>query len=439
MKGALRRINKKVLALALPSILANITIPLVGMVDLGVAGRLGDVVAIGGMAISTMLFDLLYWNMGFLRVGTGGMVAQAYGRKDYQDIMNLFVQGLMTALCIAAVIWIIQYFYVEIALSIIPCSKEVAALAKQYYYIRIWAAPATLSLFVFRGFFIGMQNAVCPMIVDVTINVVNLGLSIWLALNLHFGFVGIAYAVTAAQYTGMILSIILVTIYYRRLFKYINLKVALKLKRLKRFFGVNGNLFLRSICFLFIYTGFTSFSANYGDELLAVNTIMMKMLLLYSFFLDGFDYAGEALSGKSIGEQNAQELRLTVKAVFMWGVIISAASTLCYIFGSRFLIGLLTNDVQVINDSVRFYPWLWIMPALSFVAFTWDGIYIGATATRSIRNCMFASVVGFYLCYYLFKGVLGVQVLYLAYMVHAVIRSVWLTLTAKKQVYSKIK
>ncbi len=438
MREQIKRMNKSVLRLAIPSIFANITIPLVGMVDLGVAGRLNDMVAIGAMAISTMLFDLLYWNMGFLRIGTGGMVAQALGKKNLREVMKVFIQGITTALVVALFILLIQYFYAELALKVIPCSDEVANLARKYYYIRIWAAPATLSLFVFKGFFIGMQNAVSPMLTDILVNVVNLGLSIWFALELHLGFKGIAYAVTTAQYTGLLLCIILLVVYYKKLFKYVNIKRALNFKELKQFFTINGNLFIRSLCFLGIYSGFTSFSAKFGDELLAINTIMMKLLLLYSFFIDGFAYAGEALTGKYIGAQDKKALTISIKVIFRWCIGVAIVSTLCYIFGSKLLVMFLTDNEQVIRDSARFYPWLWIMPIVSCAAFTWDGIYIGATSTKYIRNCMIVAVVIFFVSYFLLKDIIGVQSLYVAFMLHIFVRTIVMWRGARTQVYAKV-
>ena len=338
-RSLIKDMNRKVLRLAIPSILANITVPLVGMVDVGVVGHIGDAVAIGGMAISTMLFDLLYWNMGFLRVGTGGMIAQALGRRDLRDVMKIFTQGIGTALSIALLIFAIQYLYIDIALGFINCSPQVADYARQYYFIRIWAAPATLSLFVFKGFFIGMQNAISPMIADITVNVANLGLCLLFAVKFGLGFKGIAWAVFAAQYTGLILCIAIFLIYYRKLFKYANLKESLRLKDLGKFFSVNGNLFIRSICFLFIYVGFTSLSANYGDTQLAVGTIIMKLLMLFSFFIDGFAYAGEALAGKYIGAKDGPLLRLSVKVIFRWCLWIAIASTVVYVLGGKWMHG----------------------------------------------------------------------------------------------------
>ncbi|GAB1374539.1 hypothetical protein MASR1M46_14250 [Bacteroidales bacterium] len=275
--------NKKILKLAGPSILANITVPLVGMADLAIAGRLGDAAAIGGVAIGTMLFDLLYWNLGFLRVGTGGKAAQAYGRRDFRESMNILVQSLGTALVAAMFLLAIQYVYIVGAFAILDTTPVVEQMAREYFFIRIWAAPATLSLFSFKGWFIGMQNTVSPMITDIIVNVSNVLLSILFAFPMKMGIAGIALGTVAAQYTGLLSAIFLMSRYYRKLFKYLNIRASLKIKEMKEFFVLNGNLFLRSASLLLVYSGFTALSAGYGEELLAVSTIMMKLMLLYSY------------------------------------------------------------------------------------------------------------------------------------------------------------
>lgn len=429
--------NRNVLKLAIPSIFANITVPLVGMVDLAIAGRLGDASLIGGIAIATMLFDLLYWNMGFLRVGTGGLVAQAYGRRDFNDAMRVFVQGMATSLSIAVFLWVIQYLYIEAAFTFITCSPEVESLARDYFFIRIWAAPATLSLYVFKGFFIGMQNAVSPMIVDVTVNVVNLVMSAFFALFAGMGFPGIAMGTVVAQYTGLILAAALLTVYYRKLFKYIHIKTSVKFKYIRNFFIININLFIRSVCFLFIYAGFTSLAAKFGDLLLAVSTIMMKLMLLYSYFIDGFAYAGEALTGRYVGAKDPASLKKAVKVIFMWCMGIGVVSTFMYYVGGESLCRILTDNEQVIAESGRFLPWLLVMPVISCIAFTWDGIFIGATATKAIRDSMIYAVIGFFIAYYALAGTLGIQSLWVAFMVHLLIRTIYLSATAKKEVFLK--
>ncbi len=427
--------NRQVLKLAIPSIFANITVPLVGMVDVAIAGRLGEAALIGAVAVATMLFDLLYWNMGFLRVGTSGMVAQAYGRGDFEEAMKVFVQGLFTSAIITLVIWSIQYLYVDLAFKFIEASPQVEALAREYYFIRIWAAPATLSLYVFKGFFIGMQNAVRPMAVDVTINLTNLASSIFFSLFAGMGFKGIAVGTVVAQYAGLVLSIIFMFAGYRRYFKYINLKASIALESVKKFFVLNSNLFIRSICFLFIYTGFTSLSAQYGDVLLAVCTIIMKLMMLFSYFIDGFAYAGEALAGRYIGARDRESLVKSVKVIFVWSLSIGVVSTLAYLVAGEPLVRMLTDNAEVIEATRPFLPWLLVMPVVSCAAFTWDGIFIGATASVAIRNSMIYAVVAFYICYFALNGPIGVQSLWVAYMAHLVVRTAYLSGTAKRNVF----
>ncbi|MEN6619608.1 MAG: MATE family efflux transporter [Rikenellaceae bacterium] len=429
--------NRRILKLAGPSILANITVPLVGMVDLGIAGRLGDASSIGAIAIATMLFDLLYWNMGFLRVGTGGYTAQAYGRRDFPDAMKVLVQAVGTALIATLFIWSIQYVFFEVAFLVIDSTPQVEQLAKEYFYIRIWAAPATLSLFAFKGWFIGMQNSVSPMIVDIMVNIMNVLLSLFFTIYLGMGISGIALGTLVAQYLGLAAALLLMLIYYKKLFKYIRIKGSLKLREMKNFFVMNGNLFIRSVCFLLIYSGFTSIAARYGDNLLAVSTIMMKLMLLYSYFIDGFAYAGEALTGRFIGAKDLSSLKKAIKLIFLWCIAIGVVSTFAYFFAGEPLFRLMTNNETVIKASREFLPWLLVMPLISCIAFTWDGIFIGATASAAIRNTMILSVISFFACFYLFENKLGIQALWIGYAMHLVVRSVVMTMIAKKEVISK--
>lgn len=427
--------NRTVLKLAIPSIFANITVPLVGMADTAIAGRLGDATVLGGIAIASMLFDLLYWNMGFLRVGTGGMVAQAYGRGDYKDAMSTFALGITTALAFAFLFIVCQWVYVEAAFHFIECSPGIEALAREYFFIRIWAAPATLSLNVFKGFFIGMQNAVSPMAVDITVNVTNIAASIFFAFYAGLGFSGIAWGTLVAQYVGLILAVSLMVFQYRGHFHLMDIRNNIRPGKIRKFFMLNADLFVRSLCFLFIYAGLTSLAAKYGDVDLAVSSIMMKLMLLYSYFVDGFAYAGEALSGRYIGARDKVSLTRAVKVIFAWCCGIGVVSTLGYWAGGEWLVRLMATDATVIAESARFLPWLLVMPFVSSVAFTWDGIFIGATATKALRNSMLWAVVGFFASYFLLRGTIGVQSLWVGYMMHLVVRTVYLSAVAKKEVF----
>ena len=430
--------NRSVLKLAVPSIFANITVPLVGMVDLAIAGRLGDASVIGAVAIATMLFDLLYWNMAFLRLGTGGLIAQAFGRGDNKEISRVFVQGISTAALLALFVLAIQYLFVKAAFLFIECTPQVQNLATEYFFIRIWAAPATISLYVFKGFFIGMQNTVIPMAVELTINVTNILASIYFALYTPMGFAGIAAGTVVAQYSGMALSIVFLFSRYRYLFADVKILACIKLGEMKSFFVLNADLLVRSLCFLFVYVGFTSLSAKYGDVALAVCSIMMKLMMLFSYFVDGFAYAAEALTGRFIGAKDATSLHRAVKIIFVWSGIIGVVSTFVYLVAADDMILLMTKDTNVIEASGEYIGWMLVMPIISCLAFTWDGVYIGATASKAIRNSMLWAVVGFFAVYYALSHSLGLHALWGAYIIHLLARSAYLTIRAKEDVFSRV-
>ncbi|MBQ1930131.1 MAG: MATE family efflux transporter [Bacteroidales bacterium] len=430
--------NRSVLKLAVPSIFANITVPLVGMVDLAIAGRLGDASVIGAVAIATMLFDLLYWNMAFLRLGTGGLIAQAFGRGDNKEISRVFVQGISTAALLALFVLAIQYLFVKAAFLFIECTPQVQNLATEYFFIRIWAAPATISLYVFKGFFIGMQNTVIPMAVELTINITNILGSIYFALYTPMGFAGIAAGTVVAQYSGMALSIVFLFSRYRYLFADVKILACIKLGEMKSFFVLNADLLVRSLCFLFVYVGFTSLSAKYGDVALAVCSIMMKLMMLFSYFVDGFAYAAEALTGRFIGAKDATSLHRAVKIIFVWSGIIGVVSTFVYLFAADDMILLMTKDTNVIEASGEYIGWMLVMPIISCLAFTWDGVYIGATASKAIRNSMLWAVVGFFAVYYALSHSLGLHALWGAYIIHLLARSAYLTIKAKEDVFSRV-
>ena len=235
-----------------------------------------------------------------------------------------------------------------------------------------------------------------------------------------------------AQYTGLALAITLMVVQYRKYFRLMDFRQSVRPGNVKRFFMLNADLFMRSLSFLFIYAGLTSLAARYGDVDLAVSSIMMKLMLLYSYFVDGFAYAGEALSGRYIGARDQSSLRQAVKVIFWWCGGIGVVSTFGYWIGGEWMFGLMSADPVVLAESERFLPWLLIMPLISCVAFTWDGIFIGATAVRPIRNSMFCAVATFYVCWFLLKGQIGVQSLWVGYMAHLAVRTIWLSAVAKK-------
>jgi MATE family multidrug resistance protein len=438
-----KSLNSQILRLAIPSILANITIPLVGIVDTAIVGHIANATYIGGIAIGTMLFDLLYWNFGFLRVGTSGMTAQAYGRGDGVECARLLTQSVSIALIGAAVLWLIQWLFVTAVLAIVPCSIEVAAFAREYFFIRIWAAPATLSLMAFKGWFIGMQDTVSPMITDVVVNVVNMTVSYVLAVYTPLGALGVAYGTLVAQFTGLLLALVICLFKYKTVVQEIVRLLcdkAIRLfgdKEMKRFMSLNANLFVRSLCFMVVYVGFTSLASQYGDVELAVSTIMMKLFMLFSYFVDGFAYAGEALVGKEWGASRSlasspHRLVRIVRLLFAWSLGVGLLFTLLFAVWSEECYLAMTNDMEVLSRLGDYTLWLIAMPLVSTLAFMWDGVYAGATAGKQIRNAMIYAALGFVTCYLATYWWLGIQGLYIAYFAHLVARVVYLTAAWKR-------
>ena len=452
-------INKDILKLAIPSILANITVPIVGMVDIAVAGHLDSNAAtmIGGIAIGSMLFDLLYWNFGFLRVGTGGLAAQAFGRGDRKECARILVRAVGIALACALVLIAVQWLFVKAAFLVVDCTPEVRQLASQYFFIRIWAAPATLGLMAFKGWFIGMQDSVSPMTTDLTVNGMNVLMSFILALGIGsyegMGFAGIAAGTVVAQYAGLSVALVLLLIRYWKntvsLLKADDLKEVFKGGETRRFFVMNADLFVRSLCFIAIYIGFTVISARYGDLLLAVSSIMMKLLMIFSYFTDGFAYAGEAMTGKYIGAKNEPMLRQTIKWTFVWSMGIALIFIGIYHFAGVPLLRMMTSDTAVVQASGEYLPWLLLMPVIGCAAFTWDGVYIGATASKAIRNSMLWAVVGFagvWLVGILLLGriipsssprygYMAMHILMGAYFAHLLARTLYLSVKYRKTVH----
>lgn len=404
MKRSIRDINREILGLAIPSILANLTVPLVGMVDIAVAGHLSSSAAtlIGGITVGSTLFDLLYWNFAFLRAGTGGLTAQAYGRGDRRYCADMLSRSMCLAFEISIALLLIQWFFIQAAFLFIDCTPEVRRLAQQYFYIRIWAAPATLSLMALKGWFIGMQDSISSMATDLVVNGVNIASSIVLSLGIGswegLGYPGVALGTVVAQYSGLLTALGIIAVKYRSTFTGYSLshvRSALHSGETRQFMKMNGDLVVRSVCFIVIYIGYTLISARYGDVLLASAAIMMKLLMLFSYFTDGFAYAGEAMTGRYIGARDLELTRQSISWAFIWSVSISLVSVVIYYFLGVEMVSILTSDPVVVETCSQFVIWLVLMPLFGVICFTWDGIYVGATASRLIRNAMIWSVVAF--------------------------------------------
>lgn len=424
--------NQKILRLAIPSIVSNITVPLLSLVDVAIVGHLGAPAYIGAIAVGGMLFNIIYWVFGFLRMGTGGMTSQAFGRRDLDEVMRVLQRSVGVGLLIALSLIVLQYPIREIAFHFIRTTPEVKALATTYFHICIWGAPAVLGLYGFAGWFIGMQNSRFPMFIAITQNVVNIGASLFFIFVLKMKVEGVALGTLIAQYAGLLMAVGLWRAYYGQLRKRVRWQSCLQREAMLRFFSVNRDIFLRTVCLVAVTTFFTSTGARQGDVVLAVNTLLMQLFTLFSYIMDGFAYAGEALAGLYIGAKNREALVRMIRNLFIWGVGLSAAFTLLYMLGGQTFLGLLTDDEAVISEAGRYFYWVLAIPFMGFAAFLWDGILIGATATKGMLYAMLVASCGFFGLYAGFSASLGNHALWLAFLVYLFLRGAVQTALSRK-------
>lgn len=414
--------NKKILQLALPSIISNITVPLLGLIDVAIVGHLGSAAYIGAIAIGGMLFNIIYWNFGFLRMGTSGLTSQAYGRRDLNEVMRVLIRAVGVGIIISFIILFVQYPIERIAFYLLDTSPDVEKYAALYFRICIWGAPAVLSLYGFKGWFIGMQNSRFPMFIAIAVNCVNIVCSLTFVFVFGMKVEGVALGTLIAQYSGLLMAILLWLRYYSKLRVRVRLFESLQIKSMRRFFLVNSDIFFRTLCLVAVTTFFTSTGATRGDVILAVNTLLMQLFTLFSYIMDGFAYAGEALAGRYIGAQNRFLLKKMVRLLFVWGILLSSFFTIMYGIGGKDFLRLLTNEVQVINASETYYYWVLAVPLLGFGAFLWDGIFIGATATRQMLYAMLIASGSFFLLYYMLQARMGNHALWFAFLVYLSLR-----------------
>lgn len=420
--------NKQILKLALPNIITNITVPLLGMVDIAIVGHIGNASHIGAIAIGTMIFNLIYWNFGFLRMGTSGLTAQAYGAEDWDEAMRIMVRGLSIAVSVALLLILLQYPIAKLCERWIDSSEEVMQLALQYFYIRIWAAPATLGLYVLKGWFIGMQNSNTPMWIAIIMNIINIVFSLLFVIVWKMDITGVALGTVLAQYSGLTMAIVFWFWKYGYLRSRIDLRGSLHWQEMKRFFKVNGDIFLRTLCLVAVFTFIPAISASMGDQILAANTLLMQLFTLFSYIMDGFAYAGEALVGRYTGAKDHENLRLSIRYLLRWGMVITLLFTIIYYCWGEYILAILTNEKTVIAEAMGYMVWTLLVPVTGFSAFLFDGIYIGATASKSMRNIMFVATAAFFIGYYTLAPSLGNDGLWIAFLIFLTLRGglMWL-------------
>ena len=429
-------LNRSILKLAIPNIVSNITVPLLGLVDMVLMGHQDSIAYIGAIGLGGTIFSVMYSIFSFMRAGTTGFTAQAYGAGDKTEMAYALYRSLCIALVSTVLVLSLQGFVEWLSLRLLHGSEEVLAHTVTYFRVRIWAAPAVLCLYAFNGWFIGMQNTTIPMVIAILTNVVNIGLSVLFVNGMGMGVSGVALGTVIAQYCGLITAVVFLFAKFRHCLIPVRRAVLLQRDKLKRFFSVNADFMIRSILLVLSIAYFNNQSAKLGDDMLAVNMILMQFFYIFSYFTDGFAYAGEALVGRFTGAHDGEQLRKTVKLLLVWGFVIALLFTLLYALFPDAFIGLISDQPEIALQAKPYHIYMILIPLITFAAFLWDGVYIGATAARAIRNTMLISAVCVFLpATLLLMPRFGNHGLWIAFLLFMVARGLSMTLMAKKAVF----
>jgi len=429
-------LNREILRLAVPNILSNIAIPLLGMVDTAMMGHLNSEIYIGAVALGSIIFNFVYWGFGFLRMGTTGLTAQAFGRSDRRECAAILGRGAVVAVVGGLLLIVLQVAIAAAAFALIPGEADVESWARRYFYIRIYAAPATLLLYAIHGWFLGMQNARYPLVLTVLATGANIGFNVLFVLGFGMKSDGVALGTVCAQYLGLAAGVALLVRRYRPWLRRLDWKRVFRLDALQTFFRVNIDIFIRTICLIFSFAFFTSASAAMDSLILAANQILLQYLSLMAYGVDGFAFAAESLVGRLTGAGRPDLLRRAVRRLFGWGLGVGAIFSLAYLFFGDELLRVFTDQPDILATAAPYLHWMIWLPPIGAVAYMWDGVYIGATATRPMRNMMLvATLLVFLPAYYLAEPSLGNDALWLAMLLFMAARGLSLSLLAPRWIF----
>ena len=427
-------VNKEIYRLALPNIVSNFSIPLLGAVDTALMGRLESVHYLGAVGIGGIIFSFIYWGFGFLRMATTGLTAQAFGERDLQECGRLLLRAIGIGITASLLLFIFQWQLADVSFLLIGTGPEVEHLARVYFHIRIYAAPATLCLHAFHGVFLGVQNARYPMLLTIVVNLVNIVLNLVFVRLLGMKVEGVALATVIAQYVGLFLAVLLFSRYYRGLLRAWRFREVLALSQLKRFLNISGDIFIRTCCLVFSHAVFTAKSAALSDTVLAVNTILLQFINLMSYAIDGFAFAAESLIGKYKGARDMRNLKKTTRQIFLWAFLFGGVIMLIFVLFGEWLLHLFTDQMPLIEQAKPYLIWIIVASVVNVAAYIWDGIFLGATASKALRNSVILSTLLFLSAIYLLIP-FGNHGLWGALTVLLVARGISLTALAPKYLF----
>lgn len=430
--------NKKILGLAIPNIISNLSVPLLSSVDTALMGHMDQVFYLGAVAVGGMIFNFVYWGFGFLRMGTTGLTAQAFGNKNSEESISVLGRALFVALSAGILLIVFKDVIEYLSFLIVPTTGNVETHARLYFGIRIFAAPATLALYVFTGWFLGMQNATTPLIITVITNSLNIGFNLLFIKNFGMKADGVALGTVFANYIGIIFTLILFRNKYKGLIHHFKMKLILDWQKLKKFFQLNLDIFIRTLCLIFAFSFFTAKSSESGDTILAVNSILINLWTILAFGIDGFAFAAESLIGRYVGAKDKVNFKNAVNLSFLWGIGLGGIISIIYWIFAKPILSIFTYNSELIGLAMTFMFWTIMAPVVNGFCYIWDGIFIGATATKAMRTSMLICTFLIFLpVYYLSIPYLGNHGLWLAMIVFMIARGVSLTFYYKNHVLVK--
>ena len=419
----LSKINREITAISLPAIVANIAEPLLGLLDTGIAGHLGAPQFIGAVAVGAMMMNVLYWNFGFLRMGTSGLTAQAYGRGSREAQIDTLQRSSAIALIAGALMVLLQWPLRWCLLWLMGPGPEVAALAGTYFSIVVWGAPAVLVTMSLKGWLLGMQDSRSPMIISIGVNVLNVIVSLIAVYALDMGFKGIAVGTLVSVWAGVIYACWRVKKLFGSIARELRFKSAFNFKGSGRFFKVSGDIFVRCIFMLIVNMYFIRAGATRGDIILAVNTLIQQLFHLYSYFMDGIAFAGEAVAGKYYGARDYINMHRCVRWLFVWSTALTMVFVVAYTIFPYGIFSLFTSQHEVVNTAMDYHWWCSVVLIVGMAAFVWDGVFIGVTATRGMLTAVATACAIFFIFYFSLPSSLGNHVLWISFVAFLATRS----------------
>lgn len=423
----------------MPAIVSNITVPLLGLCDTGIAGHLGSETSLAAIAVGSMMLNVVFWLFGFLRMGTTGLTAKAFGKGDAVELKEIYSCAVFLAVAFGMFLYAFREPILWLLFAVINPEPEVEGLARKYFLICMGEAPAMLCIMAVSGWFVGMQSTFWPMVIAISVNVINIAASFLLVFYAGIGFVGVAWGTFIANWIGAVIAFVAAWRFRKDCGVCISIYDVRKAGLLLRFFKVNSNLFLRSFCIIVVSLAVTAAGARLGALTLAVNAVMMQFFTLFSFFMDGFAFSGEAMVGRWFGAHDGRMLAKCVKRLLQWSLGVALLFTLFYIAGSGWLTSVLTDEENVRTGVRSMQIWIWLIPIVSVWAFIYDGFYVGITDTGRMLLATFLATLFFILAAFLKISTEGMdfsvssnKMLWFAFISYLFIRGLVLSLLWKR-------